>query len=286
MTSHSHHSISFSNDLIIVVNTCDEYQDALKLFFHGISRYWQDCPFHIVVNTETFSSNHYPATIHNFYSYELDDWGERLRATLLSLSAEYILMLYDDFVLSSPVNNKRVTNALDLLANNISASAIYLIDLGLSCEELTQNNEFSALRKRTGFCINSAPGIWRRQALLQNTRPGDNPWEWEVIGSYRSWRRDSTFYCLSPGKEDIFPYNHSRGGVIYRGKWVKASVASFIDEPSLGIEWDKRGFASEMNLEKRTLYWRLRFVRTGIKMVGWRVIYFLFSYLRVKICGR
>lgn len=42
-----------TNDCTIVVSTCDAYRDLWPAFFALFKRYWPDCPYKIVLNTET-----------------------------------------------------------------------------------------------------------------------------------------------------------------------------------------------------------------------------------------
>lgn len=273
-------------DLTIVVNTCDTYQDVLEIFFHAFKLHWPDCPYPVVINTESNTYQH-PARVHNYSSTSgLDDWGDRLLSTLSSIESEFVLMLYDDFILDRSVSKERVTTALDLLKSEAQGVVAYLINttLPLSLPESTLS--FVEIKDRTDYRLNSAPGIWRRKSLMAYTSPGDTPWAWEVFGSYRTWGDGKRFYSLNPNQSDIYPYNHAKGGAIYRGKWVREVVEQVIQAYSLNIDWRKRGFSSDTELEKRSFIWRLRFIQTGFRMVKWKVIFFLIRYIRDKYNAR
>jgi hypothetical protein len=272
-------------DLTIVVNTCDTYQDVLGIFFHALKAHWPDCPYPVVINTETNTYQH-PARVHNHPSPGgVDDWGARLLCTLKSVDTDFVLMLYDDFILDSTVSNDRITSALDLLKSHAQATVAYLIDTSLPLNTPDSTHTFVEIKARADYRLNSAPGIWRRQALMTYTAAGDTPWAWEVFGTYRTWGDGNRFYSLNPQQTDIYPYNYAKGGAIYRGKWVRDVVDQVAQAYPLNIDWSVRGFSSDTVFEKRSAIWKLRFIQTGFRMVGWRAINIMSSYLREKLNG-
>jgi hypothetical protein len=273
-------------DLTIVVNTCDAYQDVLGIFFCAFKAHWPDCPYAVVINTES-NTHDYPARVHNHRSHKgVDDWGDRLRHTLSSIDTEFVLMLYDDFILDAQVSNERVNDALNLLRSQAQVVVAYLMNTALPLSQNDANDTFIALKDRVDYRLNSAPGIWRRQALMEYTAAGDTPWAWEVFGSYRTWGDGKIFYSLNPKQPDIYPYNHAKGGAIYRGKWVREVVEKVAKTYPVKIDWAERGFSSDAVFEKRTALWKLRFMQTGFRMVGWKAVYFVMGYVRDKLYAR
>jgi hypothetical protein len=271
------------HDMTIVVNTCDAYHDVLDIFFHAFIDYWPNCPYPVVINTESRTYN-YPARVHHHISPEgSDDWGARLRATLASIDTEFVMMLYDDFILEAPVSNQRVQQAIELLQAQTSGVVTYLVDTASPLIRTDTDEQFIALKDRVEYRLNSAPGIWRKQALMNYTEEGDTPWTWEVFGTYRTWGDGKDFYTLNPAQSDVYLYNHNKGGAIYRGKWVREVVEKAAQKYPLQIDWAERGFSSDIFFEKRSLTWKLRFMQTGFRMVGWKAIYFVMSYLRKKL---
>lgn len=271
------------HDLTIVVNTCDTYHDVLGIFFYALKKFWPDCPYPVVINTETNSHPQYPARVHNYRSTTgIDDWGDRLLLTLNSIETDFVLMLYDDFILDAKVNNSRIQQALSLLKSQTDAVVTYLIDTSLPLVSTTDSQPFIPLKANVDYKLNSAPGIWHRQGLMAYTRAGDTPWAWEVFGTYRTYGDSKIFYSLNPSQLNIYPYNHAKGGAIYRGKWVREVVAHMDYKDHLNIDWSKRGFSSDTVIEKRSLMWKIRFIQTGLRMVGLKALYVLVSYVREK----
>ena len=273
-------------DLTIVVNTCDAYHDVLGIFFRALHDYWPDCPYPVVINTEC-NMHDYPARVHNHRSKSgVDVWGDRLRSTLTSIDTEFVLMLYDDFILHASVQNQLVQAALQLLQSQAQAAVSYLINTDLPLQVPHNSAMFIPLKEKVDYRLNSAPAIWRKQALINYTAEGDTPWAWEVFGTYRTWGDGQVFYTLNPSQDDIYPYNHAKGGAIYRGKWVREVVEQVAHRYRLDINWSLRGFSSDTVFEKRSWMWRLRFMQTGFSMVGFKALHFVAGYIKEKLHAR
>ena len=274
-----------SEALTIVVNTCDDYSDVLEIFFKAFEKWWPNCPFPIVINTESNQyASSFPARVHtSLNNGSIDDWGARLLSTLSEIKSEFVLMVYDDFILEENVDSDQVDKALHLLESQDRAAVTYLINTSLPLMTSDSESVFVPLKDRIEYRLNSAPGIWRRKVLMEYTFPGDNPWAWEVFGTYRTWGDGLSYYSIDPSQRDIFPYNYSKGGAIYRGKWVKQVVDKAIMNYPLSIDWSKRGFSSEKVHEARSLSWQIRFMQTGWEMVGFKALNFLKSYLKEKL---
>lgn len=271
------------HDLTIVVNTCDAYHDVLGIFFHALQDCWPDCPHPVVINTESRTYSHSARVHHHSSPNAVDDWGARLRATLSTIDSEYVMMLYDDFILDAPVSHERMSQGLGLLQKQASAVVAYLIDTALPLSCTDTDEMFVTIKDRVDYRLNSAPAIWRKQALMDYTETGDTPWAWEVFGTYRTWGDGRVFYSLNPKQPDIYPYNHDKGGAIYRGKWVREVVDNVAQKYPLNIDWAQRGFSSDTVFEKRSFMWKLRFMQTGFRMVGLKSLYFLTGYIRSKL---
>jgi len=271
--------------LTIVINTCDDYSDVLEMFFGALEKWWPDCPYPIVINTESKQyPQSYPAMVHTFSNEQPgDDWGARLLATLAEIESEFVLMVYDDFVLEGCVDNDQIMEALRLLESDCNTAVTYLIKMFAPLISNGNDRLFVPIKDKVEYRLNSAPGIWRREILMKYTSPGDSPWAWEVFGTYKTWGDGHSYYSINSEHSDVFPYNYSKGGAIYRGKWVREVVEKAITNYELNIDWTKRGFSSEEINESRSLAWRIRFMRSGWNMVGFKAFYFVVAYVKAKL---
>lgn len=275
-------------DTIIVVNTCDAYEDVWALFFCAFQEYWPDCKYKIILNTEAKQKapDGVDVHIHNFNSSNGKDmWGLRFKQTLEACDSEYVLMLYDDFILEGPVDREKIINCTKWLRDNPDIAVFYFnnIPVNLNIDDGRFEN-FELMPKRGDYKLNSAPSIWRREKLLQFIEDKDNPWAWEFFGSYRTYVAPDLFYCVKKGCENIYPYNYTMGGAIYRGKWVGEVVLPLIKKYNLKIDINSRGLADgEQENNKRTLLWKIKFLLTGFEMIRFHVAIYVYRALKKKI---
>ena len=269
----------------IVINTCDAYCDVLKLFFAALNEYWPNNNFRIVINSEKNIYNEYNACTHTYTSGKLS-WGSRLINTLESINTEFVLMLFDDFILENFVNKDEIDSAQKLIFSNEGISVVYLMNTNLPFKFSDDQNKFSELLDICDFRLNTYPGLWRREHLISYTGVNDNPWAWEVFGSYRTFNKKRKFYTLNPKFPDIIPYNHEKGGAIYRGKWVKEIVDHKISKYGLNIDTSIRGYSDTYKNEPRSLSWKLNFLLTGYRMIGINVFKIILNLIKSKYFAR
>ena len=278
-------NVENKDSLTIVINTCDLYSDVLELFFAAFKEFWPNCPYSIVINSETNNYQQYDfASTHLYSLRKHNSWGERLLQTLKAINSEYVLMLYDDFILESMVNTNKIKSLIDLLENNERASVVYLIHTSLP----SISSEFDGLDivcDNIEYRLNSSPAIWRRNKLIEYTGEFDNPWAWEVFGSYRTFNDGAVFYTLNDRSSDIYSYNYKKGGAIYRGRWVKEVIEDKFKKYMIDIDPNKRGYSENATTEARSLIWKVKFMYLGYKMVGMKSLRFLGNYIKVKING-
>ncbi len=278
-------------ETIIIVNSCDSYEDVWDLFFCAFREYWSDCNYPIVLNTESKQKKiaGLDVRIHNLKSMaDKDRWGKRLKQAIASCGSKYVVMLYDDFVLEGHVANKRISNCVKWLDENPNIAAFYFLNIPVNKNIDDEHFDgFELLPKKADYKLNSAPAIWRRERLLEFVQDDDNPWAWEYFGSYRTYKTTDLFYCAKKGSESIFPYNYAMGGAIYRGKWVGNIVLPLIQKYNLSIDVNARGLAdgSQQN-NTRTLSWKIQFFLLGFKMIGFGACLYLFRILKSKILKR
>jgi hypothetical protein len=191
-------------------------------------------------------------------------------------------MLYDDFILEGFPDLRRISETIAFLELDPRSAVAYLINTSLPTEGAGQNGCLKRVKDFVDYKLNSAPGIWRRRALMDYVGNQDNPWAWEVFGSYRTYGDGRGFYTLDVCCSDMYPYNYKKGGAVYRGKWVKEVVSEKIAKYQLTIDTNIRGFSNEVFYEPRTLIWKINFMFIGYKMVGLRSLRFVTRYISEK----
>lgn len=275
-------------NVTIVVNSCDAYSDLWDLFLICMSDYWCGCKYPIVINTERKNYTKpngmsFDVSVHNFESEGADIWGERLISTLKDTNSEFVIMLYDDFLLNGYVDQQRLSALVDLMSGNPKIDVVYLTKLLGVQKKSERDDGLAPVAPKADYRLNSAPAIWRKDALLKFTGRKDNPWAWEYFGSYRTFSKNSLFLAVADSSCDIYPYDYRKGGAIYRGKWVAEVINPIIEKHKLPLDIKKRGFVDSSSFPKRGIAWKCSFLMTGAQMIGPRIVISVFRLFRGKL---
>lgn len=281
-----------SNKLTVLVNTCDLYKDIWPLFFAALDEYWPNRTVSLILNTEKEKYNIAKNVfVSNFTAVDGNDsWGLRLIKSLTNIDTEYVLVVYDDFILEGVFDEQELNTLICRMDDDPNIAAVYLTKLGLQTNKNNNlindreifKNKYEILEDNIDFRLNSAPALWRRKDLLAYTGKYDNPWAWEVFGSYRTFGDGKKMYCPAEGESDVYKYNYKKGGAIYRGKWVREVVVDKDEKYQLDIDFSKRGFSMDNGHEKRSLKWKVQFVLLGYRMIGFKVFVFIYKSLKGK----
>ena len=129
--------------ITVLVNSCDAYSDVWPLFFSALSDFWPDRPVKVVLNTENKSPNlGKDIIVTNFNKKGLNDsWGLRLIESLSKIETEYVLAVYDDFILEADLNNEELEKILLKMDSDIDIAAVYLTKLGLETTEQCRHED-------------------------------------------------------------------------------------------------------------------------------------------------
>lgn len=259
-------------DYAILINSCDAYADLWPYFFHLLKLNWPEVEKHsIYLNTETIShfSTVLPIKLINTEISGKDLWGKRLINSLNQISEDYVVVLMDDFYLRDIVPIGRIEKCIDAFENYSDIAVFYLINTFKFNFADSAVADFGEVPQKTNFRLNSAPALWRKSKLIQYTKENDNPWAWEYFGSCRTNHTRDRFFCVANKDNPVYDYAHA----IYRGKWLEKDIAPLIEKYHLDIDTSLRGIVKESDAApKRSLSWKLQFLFTGIKMVGFDAI--------------
>lgn len=266
--------------LTILVNTCDKYRDVMKLFFISFKKYWPQCEYEMVVNSETYKYDCYNVDTHIFTTkIGVNNWGARLRKTIDYINSEYILMVFDDYLLEDTIDDARIKDAIKLMDSEPDIAVIYLTQQELPKHDYSE--KYQELDDRIDFRLNSVPGIWRKEVLKKYTGEIEDPWAWEVYGSIKTWGDGLRYLIIGVNEKNIYEYSYKTGGAIYRGRWVRKVVEKEIYSRG-NIDFNERGYTEDLKSIKRSIKWKLEFLILGFRMVGLKVVIPIARYIKSK----
>lgn len=242
------------NDLTILINTSDNFEDCWDPFFTLFARYWPNCPYSIVLNTEVKDYS-YPGLSITASRVALGasrrlTWSECLASCLDSIDTPYIFYLQEDYFLEASVQTDSFEQMIDVMRAD-KADVIRIMECGGSGPwHPTENPLLWEINQRAKYRIALQAAIWRKDVLRRHLRNHESPWQLEAFGSARARRlRSERVLCVNrdrfhgPGKE-IFPYTPT--GVV-SGKWERHVVEPLFSAHGIAVDFSIRGFFDRLN---------------------------------------
>lgn len=217
-----------TNKISLIFNTCDKYESLWSGFFLLWNRYWPNFDAPIILNTETknFSFANYIIKRPVFIQ-ESPTWSERLYASLKQVDTPYVLLVLDDFYLKSPVD----TETLDMcIAQMDKDESIKLFTFGWQPGKNKQcdfNDRFEERGAFAPYRVNAQIALWRVSYLQKIIKLYENPWEFELNGSFRSSIYGGRLFSLKKGAPLVFDYDW--GFLIIRGQ-INRDVADYFEK--------------------------------------------------------
>lgn len=276
-----------TDDLAILVNTCDAYSDVWVPFAECFRAFWPGCQYRVYFNTDKKTERRLPLAAQYIVSESTagtNGWGQRLAHALKQIESDYVLNLFDDYLFNSPVDAEEIARVRKIMAANDAIAAFYFSDVIEEKSRQVYFDRYAKVKQFADYKVNSAPGLWRKEDLLRVTGTKDNPWAWEYFGSYRTYFSSKEFYCVKNAAAEPIRYNYRLGGAIHRGKWVRSVIVQVIQRFGIELDTSSRGFEQEGRTRYRhDLLWRLKFLATGFNMIGMGMVLFLAKALLNKM---
>lgn len=223
------------NNLSILILSCDKYSDLWNPFFSEFFQKWPDCPYDIYLGSNQKKFKH--EKVKTLFSGEDRDWSSSLRNIIKQIPSENILIILEDFFLTKKINSQNFNKYFNYLNKNKFNH----------CHLFSKPKPDKILKNRIGVYEKGMPyrstvlGIWNKKYLEKLLLDGENPWNFEIMGSYRT-SFDDGFYCLPDGIFDFI-------NCIEKGKWFKEAV-EYCKENKIEIDLSKREVLKSGNFLK------------------------------------
>ena len=236
------------NDLTILVNTSDNFEDCWDPFFTLFEKFWPNCNYPIILNTENkdykFGNINIICAKVNVNKGRKLTWSECLRDCLSKINTKYILYLQEDYFLDSEVNFTAFESLMHCMRSG-DADVIRIMECeGSGPWQPTKNPLLWEVNQKAKYRISLQASIWKKTVLNSYIRKHESPWQLEFFGSKRASKIQDKILCVnrdifSIKENEIFPYTPT--GVI-SGKWSKDIVVPLFKKHGIVIDFRKRGF--------------------------------------------
>lgn len=256
------------NNCTVIVCSCDKYSDLWRPYFELFKKFWKDCPYKVILNTETLDYSDDELDLQVFHPEKgREAWSTRLCDILNSISSEFVLLTLDDHYLLKNVDEKRFFELISYMKNHQKiAQMSFLTDTkgkGRLLDGVWVEQKGSVLLR-----VKASTALWRRDRLLALLKEGESAWEFEGGASRRS-RFDGYRYYAYKGSPDwpepIIDYAQhvNRGYGVFQGRWLWKN-GDFFKENGINVDLSCRGVWGEeefyeqrrKNIEKASKDWR------------------------------
>jgi len=221
-----------NNECTILVASCDKYADLLVPFVQLFKKYWPDCPFELMLVTETDPQvNGFDRVLACGKGL---NWAERERRALKEIATPYVMMLCDDYYLSEPVDMALVMKRFEQM-KRFNAVNLRMIPNPKPTKANSKPfaEDLLEYRKNTAYCIATQAGFWELGFLRKLAEGKTSIWDFERYGSFEVGDEKRPL-LVTPTKE--FPFLDA----VHKGYWETWGVQCLKDN---GIDYDfsKRG---------------------------------------------
>lgn len=178
----------------ILVISSDKYSDIWPTFFTCFKNNWPECNIPVYLGSNTTEYENSLGVITILSGKDLD-WSSSLKKILKEVKEDYLFVILEDFLIISKVNEEEIIECFNYMINN-NINHMHDMNLGMKYDNEVDNNY--------GQYMTGAPyranvfGFWNKLCLMSILQEGESPWEFEIMGSYRSKTWDNFIALKEP----------------------------------------------------------------------------------------
>jgi hypothetical protein len=232
----------------VLIPSCDAYSDLWTPFITLFWRYWPDCPFPLYLgsNQQAFDQAFDHPRVTTIQAGHGNNWTNRVREQVSTLTTPYVLLSLEDFFLRRPVNTMHVLSCFEALCV-LKGNMLRLVrrpppDLPVAGLPL-----IGRINPGAPYRVSTQATIWHRQTLLELMREGETIWQFELNGSRRSDSMGDGFYGVW---RSLLPYDHH---VVERGKWFRHEARRF-ERMGIGCDFSRRPSMTRWEMLRWSFY--------------------------------
>jgi hypothetical protein len=242
------------NNTALLVVSCDAYKDLWRPFFHCLFKYWPDCPYPIFLGSN--ESDYSDSRIKSILVGPDKDYSSNLLATLTHIDYPWVILWIEDFLLSAPVENARLSKMMTD-AQTRGAGYLKLIASFPYAYPKNRTEEIGIIPKGIKYRVNIGVTLFKKEVLVSLLRSGESAWEIEYKGASRSKNIPEDFYCLNANIKSNPPISYINA--VARGKWMRNAIP-FLKREGFGDCIPNRKLQSLRSY----IYYRLYLIRLEV----------------------
>lgn len=241
----------------ILIPSCDAYADVWPPFFTLLNRYWPDRSLPLFLGSN-FRGYDAPG-VTSLLVGEDRSWSLGLRQMLDRIETPYVLVILEDFLLRSRVDDGLLISLLGQL-DELGGAYLRLRPYPPPDVPLVRYPLIGEIARRAPYRASMQAAFWRRESLQELLRDEENPWQMEVRGARRSDEMQRGFYSTWKPALDFY------AGVAM-GKWIPYGVA-LCREEGVPVDLTARPMLSPRQAARRNAF---RVLNVALDQVPWQM---------------
>ncbi len=244
-----------SSDLSILFISCDKYSDLWKPLFYCVDKYWSDCPYPMYLGSNTKKFEH--KNVRSLLSGPDSDWSSSLKRQLSQITSTYVFLWLDDMFPIQHIELEEIIETITFMKKT-SANHVHMVP-NPTPDRLVENGKYGVYEKGAPYRA-TALGFWNVEYLKSLLIDGENPWNFEILGSYRT-SYVGGFYCLMKPlfqrlhvvekgkifndsadycKKHTIPLDTTHRQIIQKGNFIKSELQKLYFNSVIQIPWKYR----------------------------------------------
>ena len=212
--------MSMNNDLAIIISSCDSYCDAWQPMIDSINEQFHDLESDVFLITESVITGDSRVTVINI-GYE-STFGHRLSKALEMLSHKYVLLLFDDFIVTKGISQTLLKDYCDIITKN-QISCLY-IDYYRS-QRTKGIGKYQKVNLSKRYSIDLSIALWNKEFLLSLIDTSWSPWEFEKNARKSELNKNSLIWSVTSSFSHSTIKRISPAGLIIKGKYTRMGLA-------------------------------------------------------------
>jgi len=241
-----------NDSLAIVVLSFDGYKDVWPYFFAVLNKYWSDCTYPIyLVNNEAKVEY---KNVHVIHTGKEVNWCDRARKAIQQIDSEHILLLLEDYLIGTKVNNGNVEEILNFINKN-DVKYFRITNIPHLRSKMKNTNNIYPILKNEEYGINLQASIWKKEYLLTSLKVVDgSAWEFEIDFLKKAMNaKDEPFCDCFVSTSNIIDIHNG----ILKGKWFPKTIRYF-RKRGIKIDYINRGKLSFKEVIEYNIRFQLR----------------------------
>lgn len=256
-----------TDQLSILVMSCDKYYGIWDDFFNLKEKFWPDCPYKTYLATD--SREYAREGVETIHFGNIREWSKCVRSAVSSIKTPYVCLWLEDALICRKIDSAVIESDLEYVLDNRVDYFCIEIKRRFNPAEMSEvAPHIRVIDPHQRYGVDTAVAIWERNYFLDKLKKDCDAWQFEVDRCSEAASPDGikgiTLY------DERHPANVSEVEVLRRGE-LRPEAIAFFESIGYHLNTEDLPIMSKWNVFKekvRQKASRIRFGRRILKRIG------------------